>query len=332
MIAVYGARLKKRIAIVPVIPYVLWTRPFDYRPTWDYFANRGAAIAEALRLVLFCSSRYSERTERHRLSELMKFKLIIYFLALTILPGFETMVAQGNPETKPENREGPQYSMQGSVASAAVPPQGAVSYASVTQLNGLLGQLEATTKLTQADLTKLRIERWKTDGSSKKQALADVDSVQRNLQNALPEMIGQLRNSPEDLAATFRLYRNLDALYSVLGGVVESAGAFGPKDDFQTVSNDLSGFESARKQLAERLENLAGSKEQEIVRLRTDLKTAQAAIPVTPPKKIVIDDTEPAKKPVVKKKPAPKKPAGAPAPGATTTPATQTPPPPPKPQ
>ncbi len=217
--------------------------------------------------------------------------------------------------------ESPQYSVQGTVASAR-PPQGVVSYASVTQLNGLLGQLETTSKTTQADLTKLRIERWKTDNSAKKQAVADVDSIQRNLQNALPEMIAQLHNSPEDLPATFKLYRNLDALYDVLGGVVESAGAFGPKDDFQALSNDLSSFESARKQLAERLENLAGSKEQEIVRLRAELKTAQAAIPAPPPKKIVVDDNEPAKKPVVKKKPAAKKPAN-------TTPATtpgQTPP------
>ncbi len=262
----------------------------------------------------------------------MKSKLNFYSVVLTILPAFANMLAQSNPATTPENNGGPQYSTQGSVASAAAPPQAVVSYASVTQINGLLGQLEDTSKTTQADLTKLRIERWKTDSSSKKQALADVDSVQRNLQNALPEMIGKLRNSPEDLTATFKLYRNLDALYSVLGGVVESAGAFGPKDDFQSVSNDLSSFENARKQLAERLENLAGSKEQEILRLRSDLKTAQAAIPVTPPKKIVVDDTEPPpKKPPVKKKPAPKKPASTTAPG-TTPPGTQTPPAQPKPQ
>ena len=217
----------------------------------------------------------------------------------------QTAEAAGHP--------GPQYSTQGSVASAT-PPQGAVSYASVSQLNGLLAQLEETSKGAQADLTKLRIERWKTDGSTKKQTLANVDSVQRNLQNALPEIIGQLRNAPEDLPATFKLYRNLDALYDVLGSVVESAGAFGPKDDFQALSNELSSFEGTRRQLAERLANLAASKEQEIVRLRTDLKAAQAAIPVVPPKKIVVDDNEPAKKPPVKKKPVAKKPA-------TTTPA-----------
>ncbi|MGA9551472.1 MAG: hypothetical protein WBR30_04440, partial [Candidatus Sulfotelmatobacter sp.] len=124
----------------------------------------------------------------------------------------------------------PQYSVQG---SAPQPQGGPVSYASVTELNGLLSQLEATSKAAQADLVSLRIERWKTDNSTKRQTLGDVDSIQRNLQSALPEMIAQLRNSPEDMPATFKLYRNLDALYDVMSGVVESTGAFGPKDDFQ---------------------------------------------------------------------------------------------------
>jgi hypothetical protein len=218
---------------------------------------------------------------------------------------------------------GPQYSTQGSVASAAPPPQGAVSYASVTQLNGLLAQLEAASKATQDDLAKLRIERWKTDASFKKRSLSDVDSIQRNLQNALPEMIEKLRNAPEDVPVTFRLYRNLDALYDVMGSVVESVGAFGSKDDFQSLSNDLTSFEATRKQMAERMENLAASKEQEIVRLRADLKTAQAAIPAEPPKKTIVDDTLPPKKPPVKKKPAAKK-AATTAPAATTP--AQTPP------
>ncbi|MFZ0817007.1 MAG: hypothetical protein WAM78_15895 [Candidatus Sulfotelmatobacter sp.] len=201
----------------------------------------------------------------------------------------------------------PLYSAQGTPVGS--PQGGPVSYASVTQVNGLLAQLDATSKTTQADLAKLRIERWKTDANSKKQALGNVDSIQRNLQNALPEMLAQLRNAPEDLPATFKLYRNLDALYDVVGSVVESTGAFGSKDDFQSLSNDLNSFEGTRKQLAERLETLAAAKEQEIVRLRTDLKTAQAAIPAAPPKKIVVDDNEPAKKPVVRKKPPVKKPA-----------------------
>jgi len=201
----------------------------------------------------------------------------------------------------------PQYSVQGTIASAAAPGQSAVSYSSVTQLNDLLSRIETRSKTAQSDLAELRVERWKTDGATKKQTLADVESIQRNLQNALPEMIAQLHSSPEDLLATFKLYRNLDALYSVMGGVVESAGAFGPKDDFQAVSNDLSGFESARKQLAERLEMLAGAKEQEIARLHAELKKAEAEIPAAPPKKVIVDDTQPEEKPATKKKPVAKK-------------------------
>jgi hypothetical protein len=193
-----------------------------------------------------------------------------------------------------------------------------VSYESVTQLNGLLAQLEASSKNTQTDLMKLRIDHWKTDGASKKQSLANVDSIQRNLQGALPEIIGQLRAAPEDLPTSFKLYRNLDALYDVVGSVAEGAGAFGSKDDFQALSNDLSGFEGSRKQLAQRIETLSAAKEAEIVRLRADLKTAQAAIPVAPPKKIVVDDNEPPKKPAAKKKST--KPAAKPA-GQTPPPA-----------
>jgi hypothetical protein len=247
-------------------------------------------------------------------------KTIFYSLGLCSLLWSAVAFGQG---AAPAAQGSPQYSAEGSVASAAQPQGAAVSYASVTQINGLLAQLEATSKATQADFTKLRIDRWKTDGSTKKQALGNVDSIQRNLKDALPEMIGALRSAPEDMPATFKLYRNLDALYDVLGSVVESAGAFGSKDDFQALSNDLNSFEGTRKQIAERMENLAASKEQEIVRLRTDLKAAQAAVPAAPPKKTVVDDNEPPKKPVVKKKPAPKKPAAAP-PG--TAPATTTPP------
>jgi hypothetical protein len=205
-----------------------------------------------------------------------------------------------------------QYSVQGTVASAQGAP---VSYASVTQLSALLTQLETTSKAAQGDLTSLRIERWKTDAGTKKQALGNVDSILRNLQNALPGIVEKLRAAPEDVPATFNLYRNLDALYDVLGGVVEETGAFGSKDDFQALANDLKSFEGTRKGLAERLESLATAKEAEVVRLRSDLKTARAAIPVAPPKITVVDDNEPAKKPPVKKKPA-AKPA---APGASTT-------------
>jgi len=143
------------------------------------------------------------------------------------------------------------------------------------------------------------VDKWKTDSSNKRQMQGDVESVRRNLQSALPEIINQLRSSPEDLAATFKLYRNLDALYDVFRSVVESAGAFGSKDEFQSLSNDLSLFERSRRSLADRLDNLSASKEAELNRLRMQVKNLAAA--TQPPKKVIVDDTEPAKKPAKKK-------------------------------
>lgn len=186
--------------------------------------------------------------------------------------------------------------------AAAQPP---VAYASVNELNGILAQVKQTAQNMQADLEKTRIDRWKTDSSTKRQTQANVESIQRNLQSALPDTISQLSNSPEDLAASFKLYRNLDALYDVFGSVVESAGAFGSKDEFQTLSNDMSGLENARRSFGERMQKLTTSKEEELTRLHAQIKTLQAA-PPPPPKKVIVDDTEPPpKKPAAKKKPKP---------------------------
>jgi hypothetical protein len=167
----------------------------------------------------------------------------------------------------------------------------------------LLSEVEQAAQSTAADLSRVRVDKWKTDSSNKRQMQADVESVRRNLQSALPEITNQLRSSPEDLAATFKLYRNLDALYDVFRSVVESAGAFGSKDEFQSLSNDLSSFERSRRSLADRLDNLSASKEAELNRLRMQVKNLATA--TQPPKKVIVDDTAPVKKPT-KKKTAPK--------------------------
>ena len=231
----------------------------------------------------------------------MNITSIIHLRCILLLP---LLLAAANAQNAPANPSG-----------GAQP----VSYASMNQLNSLLSQLEQASQATQSDLSKMRIEKWKTDSSTKQQSLANVESIKRNLQEALPEMIAKLRSSPEDLAATFKLYRNLDALYDVFGSLVESAGAFGSKDEFQTLENDLTSLERSRRTFADRMDTLATAKESELARLHTDLRNAQAAAPSTPPKKTIVDDNEPPKKSPTKKKPAAKKPA-------TTPPAAQPPP------
>jgi hypothetical protein len=184
-----------------------------------------------------------------------------------------------------------------------------VAYASVSELNNILAQVRDVAQSIDSDLGKTRVDKWKTDAATKRDAQANVESIRRNVQSALPEIITQLNNTPEDLSASFKLYRNLDALYDVFGPVAESAGAFGSKDEYQNLSNDLNALQSARHALGDRMQNLAATKESELTRLRNQIKILQAATPPEPPKKVIVDDTVPPKKPA-KKKPA--KPAAAP--------------------
>jgi hypothetical protein len=182
-------------------------------------------------------------------------------------------------------------------APATQAPGAPVAYSSIAELNQLMSNLEQASQSAQQDLSHLRIDRWKTDSGTKRQTESNVESIQRNLQAAMPGILSELKNSPESAALTFKLYRNLDALYDVLSSVVESAGAFGNKEEFQVLNRDLGSLEDSRRAFAERMDKIATAKENEIAQLRTALQNARAEIP---PKKVVVDDTEP---------PPPKKPA-----------------------
>jgi hypothetical protein len=180
----------------------------------------------------------------------------------------------------------------------------AVSYSSISELNQMVANLQQASQGAQVDLARLRIDKWKADSGTKRQIESDTGSILKNLQNALPSMIADLKNSPENLALTFKVYRNLDALYDVFSSLVESAGAFGSKEDFQSLSKDLSSLEDSRRGFAERLDKLANAKETELGQLRVALQNARAE---AAPKKVIVDDTAPAtKKTPVRKKPVPK--------------------------
>jgi hypothetical protein len=181
----------------------------------------------------------------------------------------------------------------------AAPP---VPYATANQVNALMSRLESTATSSASDLSRLRINKWKAPGSAKQQSEANRQSIVRNLETALPGMVAAVRNNPDDIAASFTLYRNLDALYDVLSSVAESAGAFGPRDEYEALANDLNSVEQIRRDLADRVTTLASSKETELAHLRTEVRAAQAAAASAPPKKVVVDDNEPMKKPVRKKK------------------------------
>jgi hypothetical protein len=196
------------------------------------------------------------------------------------------------------------------VSSPATPdtrpsPQGTAKQLAPSAVASTLPQLQQLVQNTRVDLARLRVEKWKTDSTSRQQAQENIDALQRNMSNALPEMIGAVQANPSSLAPSVRLYRNLNALYDVLSAVAESAGAFGPKDDYVALEHDVANLDTVRRSVADQLELLANSKDAQITRMEAQARQAATTAAAAPPKKVVVDDNEPApKKPAKKKKPA----------------------------
>jgi predicted RNase H-like HicB family nuclease len=186
-------------------------------------------------------------------------------------------------------------------------PQNNPAPVGTADLSSTLPQLEQAANATALDLAHLRVEKWKGDRPVKEDAASKAESLEKNLTAALPSMISGVRAAPGSLGPGLKLYRNLNAVYDVLTSVAESAGAFGSKDEFRALAADLDSIDSARRALADALENLAAARDAELARLRTQSRPAASEV-----KKIVIDDNQPAPKPTRKKK-APATPA-APAP------------------
>lgn len=183
---------------------------------------------------------------------------------------------------------------------AASPTTGS---ASMTAVLPDLDHLQTAASQAAINLGHMRIEKWKADNDSKRQAQANADSVQRNLTEALPGLIDAARSSPQDLAAEFKLYRNLNALYDVFASLAESAGAFGPRNDYEDLLPQLQVIDNVRRNLGDALERLTTSNQLELNQLRLQVRTLQQAHAATPPpKKVVVDDTQPARKKASSKK------------------------------
>jgi hypothetical protein len=196
----------------------------------------------------------------------------------------------------------------------------AAAQAPVTDPSSILSSLEQTAHTSVSDISRLRIDKWKADGGTKRNSQSDSDSIQRNISAALPELIGKVRTAPQDLNANFKLYRNLNVLYEYFSRFTESVGAFGNRDDFDALSRDLDGLDGARRAMADRMDALTSSAEGQLAQYKAQSRAAQSAAAAAPPKKVVIDDTEPEKKPAKKKKSAPKAANPSTAPGSATPP------------
>ena len=165
----------------------------------------------------------------------------------------------------------------------------------------LLSRIQQETLGLSADLGKLRIDKWKTDSSTKSQGTDNVESIQRNITNALPGLISAVRSAPQSLGANFKLYRNINALYDVLANLAESAGAFGKREEYEVIAPHVAAIDDDRRAYGDLLAQMTASADSRIAAYQQ--AAAQAA--AQPPKKIIVDDTEPAPPPKKKSRKKP---------------------------
>jgi hypothetical protein len=164
----------------------------------------------------------------------------------------------------------------------------------VNDVRPLLSNLDDVVTSIRVSLAKLRIEKWKTQSEVKRRLQSDAASIDRNLTQALPTLVDGLRTAPESLAANFAMYRNLDAVHDVLNLLAQTAGAVAPDEEFSPLASAASRLDELRRNFADRMEMLSANKDAELVALQRNA-SAKPQEPAAPAKKIVVDDTAPAK-------------------------------------
>lgn len=172
-------------------------------------------------------------------------------------------------------------------AAASQPP------AAPPDINTVLTDLSRVAMVTNGDIGKLRIDKWKTETSQKQQMQQVADSLQRNITTAIPGLIAEVQSSQGSVSKTFKLYHNINVVYEFLNSLAESTGAFGKKEEYEPLATDANALDNVRQSLSSYIEQAANTMES---RARQGSAGQSSQSTQKGPKKIVIDDTAPATK------------------------------------
>lgn len=181
-------------------------------------------------------------------------------------------------------------------------------------LGNALQQVSIASAHLRRALDSINVPKWKAPGDVRQTTVSDVDSMQRDVTDTLPNLINTALADPAKISPAFSVYRNVDALYDVLLRVSETAQLAG-SNDARLLEEQRAALEDARTQLGAALVQSTQTQDAEVVHLRA---AAVAAPPPPPPAKTVVDDgpATKSKSTTTKKKtthkPAPATPASTP--------------------
>ena len=229
------------------------------------------------------------------LIDVMKPCLLLTTIVVSALAWGQTSYPPGNPPISSQPTSQPPA------------PERLVAPSSPGDLNSMLQKIELDTAGLNSDVGKLRVERWKIDSATRHQTSENIGSIQRNITGALPGLMTAVRTTPQSLAANFKLYRNLNALYDVVASVSESTGAFGKREEYDLMAPHASALDEDRRNFGEYLQQMTATADDRIATAERERAAAIAAAQQqVPPKKIIVDDNEPAAAQPKKKKTAKK--------------------------
>jgi hypothetical protein len=153
-------------------------------------------------------------------------------------------------------------------------------------LGNALQQVSIASAHLRRALDSINVPKWKAPGDVRQTTASDVDSLQRDVADTLPNLINTALADPAKVSPAFAVYRNVDALYDVLLRVSETAQLAG-SNDARLLEDQRSALQDARSQLGAALLQSAQAQDAEVVHLRS---AAAAAPPPPPAKSTVIDD------------------------------------------
>jgi len=167
-------------------------------------------------------------------------------------------------------------------------------------LNVIIADIQKVALSANGNLGRLRIDKWKTDGSQKQQMQSVAESLQRNINNAIPGLISDVQADPTSVAKTFKLYHNMNVVYEFLSSLAEATGAFGKKEEYEPLAGDAATLDNVRQSLSAYVERTATTLDAQLKRAAS---AQQTAVSQQPKKIIVEDDTPPKTKKTTRKKP-----------------------------
>jgi TolA-binding protein len=153
---------------------------------------------------------------------------------------------------------------QPGVSQQGAPQPGGQAQPVQANLNLIIAQVQKAALATNGDLGKLRIEKWKTDSDQKDQLQKISDSIQRNLTNAVPGLIGDIQNSHGNVSATFKLYHNMTIVYEYLTSLTDAAGVLGKREEYEPLAADAAALDSARENLSTYIQQQATTYESRV--------------------------------------------------------------------